>query len=265
MGKRVSAFLSHLEIDPHSLCTSCHGRACTQRYTCSECIEWSETQWALMATKRKKKGKKERSSSKKDNGSRPSSSCSSVIPFLLSILPSLQQINEREGTTPIRPDSPLLLAPPLLSPSVSSALISLLGRLEEKIDMISESTAPRVSHMVRSDQPPEPPSWPAHTCAPPPLIAWQSRGYRTPPQPPAPSIRTASQASSSAHAAAPPSWPAASSSAHAAAPPSWPAAFSNPAAPASAKPATATPSSEATPHLHQSDLFSDPSPCDQEH
>ncbi|XP_068233764.1 serine/arginine repetitive matrix protein 2-like [Palaemon carinicauda] len=53
-GKSCGAFLSKPDVDPHSLCTSCRGKACSQSDTCPECADWSEVQWVKFGTKKKK-------------------------------------------------------------------------------------------------------------------------------------------------------------------------------------------------------------------
>ncbi|XP_068219243.1 RNA-binding protein with serine-rich domain 1-like [Palaemon carinicauda] len=49
---------SQLEVDPHSLCSSCRGKVCSPTTTCSECESWGEIQWVLYGTKKKKAAKK---------------------------------------------------------------------------------------------------------------------------------------------------------------------------------------------------------------
>ncbi|XP_068234316.1 tropomyosin-1, isoforms 33/34-like [Palaemon carinicauda] len=197
-----------------------------------------------MATKKKKKAKKECSSSKKDSGSRPSLSCSSVIPSLPSMSPSLQQINEGEGIMQIRPDSPLLSAPP--PPTVPfSEFGAYISSREIVGEVCQNEGVDRPTCLTRGEL--RPPARTAilacpHVCTAFPYLMVVS-GRPGTPQPPAPSIGAASQASSSACAAVPPSWPAPTTSAPAASANQAPAASANQAPAASAKPAPAAPSS----------------------
>ncbi|XP_068200863.1 serine/arginine-rich splicing factor 4-like [Palaemon carinicauda] len=57
-GKSCGAFLSKPEVDPHSLCSLCRGKVCSPTTTCPECESWTEIQWILYGTKKKKAAKK---------------------------------------------------------------------------------------------------------------------------------------------------------------------------------------------------------------
>ncbi|XP_068234471.1 PHD and RING finger domain-containing protein 1-like [Palaemon carinicauda] len=53
-GKKTTKCPESPDLDPHSLCTSCRGKACSPSDTCPECDGWSEVQWVKFGTKKKK-------------------------------------------------------------------------------------------------------------------------------------------------------------------------------------------------------------------
>ncbi|XP_068208360.1 nucleolar and coiled-body phosphoprotein 1-like [Palaemon carinicauda] len=57
-GKSCGAWLSKVNINPHTLCTTCRGKVFSPASTCTECESWPELQWALHGTKKKKASKR---------------------------------------------------------------------------------------------------------------------------------------------------------------------------------------------------------------
>ncbi|XP_068245415.1 serine/arginine repetitive matrix protein 1-like [Palaemon carinicauda] len=56
--KSCGAFLSKLDVDLHSLCSSCRGKVCSPSDTCPECAARSEVKWVKYRTKNKKSSKR---------------------------------------------------------------------------------------------------------------------------------------------------------------------------------------------------------------